>query len=223
MSSQYFPVNDRALRDWLVNFATQLSNNLATFGMVAADITDLDGEISTFDGALDAYIAQQTLYQSALGAKKESRIKAIALLRPIVTRIQSHPAMTDALRGLLGLPLRSSSTATGSGLPSDVPSVFLETEPGRVYVHFGSDPTNEQINGKPAGVKGCNIYRKKAGDENFQLVAYQSASPYVDFISGDGSDYSYFVTYRGNKASDLGQPSAPQTIAARGEVVQNAA
>lgn len=223
MGNQYFPTNDLALRAWLLNFVTQLSSNLATFGLVAADVAPLDAKINEFNGNLDTYIAEQKIMASASGAKKQSRVESIELLRPMVNRIQNHPAMTDALRGLLGLPLRSTAVRTAGTMPPDVPGIFLETEPGRVYVHFGTEPQSENINGKPAGVKGCNIYRKKAGDAAFQLVAFQAASPYVDTIVGSGADYTYMVTYRGNKASDLGQPSAPSTIAARGEVLAEAA
>lgn len=59
--------------------------------------------------------------------------------------------------------------------------------------------------------------RGSLGEEDeFTLIAFQSASPYVDTISGAGTDYTYVVQYRGNRVDDVGQSSAQFTVAARG-------
>ncbi|MCL6629647.1 MAG: hypothetical protein K6U00_08625, partial [Armatimonadetes bacterium] len=94
--------------------------------------------------------------------------------------------------------------------------LFLETKPGQVIVHFGTDASNELHNGKPSWARGCNIYRKKAGESGFTMIAFDTASPYVDTITGSAVDVTYKVAYRGTKETDIGPMSPEQTIAAGG-------
>lgn len=223
MPKDYFPANDRALRDWLTNFVANLTINAAAVGLLPADLVKITGDADEFAGRLTTYDEQKALLASASGAKKTARTEVIATLRPLVQRIQNHPGMNDQLRGLLGLPLRNNELRIAGAMPPDIPKMHLETKPGKVWVHFGTEPGNERQNGKPLGVKGCNIWRKKGDEPTYQLVAFQSASPYEDSVAGLAADYTYVVQYRGNKASDLGEWSVPGTIAARGALVEDEA
>ena len=85
-----------------------------------------------------------------------------------------------------------------------------------MIVHFGTDANNEQHNGKPAWARGCNIYRKKPEEADFTLIAFDTASPYVDGVSGTAVDCTYKVCYRATRENDLGPMSPEQTIAAGG-------
>lgn len=145
--------------------------------------------------------------------KKTQRDAHEALIRPMVRRIQNHPRMTNQLRGSLGITIPSSpQIPTGAG--NDVPSLFLETKPGQVIVHFGTDASNEQHNGKPGWARGCFIYRKKSSESDFSMIAYDTVSPYVDTVSGSAVDATYWVAHRGTQENDIGPMSAEQTIAA---------
>lgn len=216
MSKDYVPVRDQDLDSWLVNFVTVLANNAAQLGLVPADITPIDQTSTAFQSALLNYLQKKPEMDSASTQKKNTRTAAVDVLRPLVRRINNHPGMTDELRSLLGLPVKSTGGRTVLTAGPEVPGIFLETTPGSVTVHFGTEPQNERINGKPAWARGCNIYRKRAGEQEYALVAYQNASPWVDTINGPGADYTYVVRYRGVKASDLGGESLEATVAARG-------
>ena len=222
MPKNYFPNNDLALSDWLANFVVGITSNAAQVGLAPADLTEFTTDADAFINALDAFAQKETEMGAARGAKIQARVQAIASLRPLVRRVQNHPGMDDALRGLLRLPIRSIPQST-AGMSEETPKMYLQTEPGSVIVHFGTDPTNEKINGRPAGVQGCNIYRDKNNSGHYELVAFQKASPFVDAIEGSAADYTYVVQYRGNRASQLGKTSAPQTIAARGAFASQAA
>lgn len=220
MSGNYFPANDEHLRTWLMNFATVLGNNLAQVGLVAADVAPLDADLVDFDMALTNYLSQKTLMTSASNQKKETRAEAIETLRPLVRRIQEHPGMTDALRGLLGLPERGGGNIPLGETPVTLltPVLLLEPGVGQVIVHWGPNPKNERNNGKPAGVKSANIYRKQAGESSYQLVGTATKSPYLDPVTGPGTDYIYVVRYRGTNPLDLSNESEAAAVAARGEV-----
>ncbi len=217
MSTNYFPSNDQAYRTWLLNFVTQLSGNLAQVGLVAADLTPLQLSSDTFDSSLSSHFSAQVAAKAASNKKTQDRGETEQLLRPLVQRICKHPGMDDALRGILGLPVPGSG---GSEVPIGdlIPVVFLETSPGEVTVHWGPEPGNERINGKPAGVWAANIYRKKPADEQYVLVGASNSSPFRDLITGPASDYMYVVQYRAKDPAEVSRQSAAQIIAARGEL-----
>ena len=211
----YVPKNDSQYRDWLGNFITILTAHLGDVGLMAPDITPLDGAKLLFDAALGDHQAKKAVAQAATAVKNTERDNTEDLLRPLVRRIQGHPGMTNDLRAALGLPARD-DVRTTSTPGEEVPDLFLESLPGKIIVHFGMAPANERLNSKPSWAKGCNIYRKKAGESAFVLIASESASPYVDMILGPAADYTYVVQYRGTRASDTGTESSPMTIAASG-------
>lgn len=218
MPKDYVPVNDDQLKTWLTNFVAILGVNAGTVGLVSADLTPIDTATGNFVAGLEAYQAKQNEMTAASLYKKTTRTDAIDILRPLVRRVNNHPGMTDQLRGLLGLPPRGESLRSNMSTGPEVPGIFVETALGQVTVHFGTDPQNERINGKPAWARGCNIYRKKAGEDEYSLMAFDTASPYVDEIFGAGAEYTYAVRYRGTKSSDIGAQSAEVTIAARGMI-----
>ncbi len=217
--SNYLPVNDAALASWLYNLVTGVNTHLVDLGLDAADLLPVQTGYTAFNTSLTTYNDRKILLTAGSNDKKVKKTEIVDIVRPFVQRIQHAPGMTDAIRGELGLPVRGTTMHTAGAMPPDVPGIFLEAEPGTVWVHFGTNPQNEMLNGKPGGVKGCNIWRQKAGETAYSLVAYQAASPYKDTVDGAGSDYMYVVQYRGNKASDVGESSPSMTIAARGNLV----
>ena len=218
MSSRddYVPTNDAELNDWVANFRSAIAPLLAAVGLVAANIEPLTSAHDEFDGALTDWVAKQAAAKSSLESKKLRRRELDETLRPLVRQINNHTGMTNEIRALLGLHIPNGERRTRSMAGSDVPGMFLETRPGMVIVHFGTDPSNEQINGKPAWARGCNIYRKRAGESEFSLIAFDMASPYVDTVNGAAIDVTYKVAYRATRENDLGPISPEQTIAAGG-------
>jgi hypothetical protein len=217
MAGNYIPANDLQFRQWFQNFVTVLTANEAAFDLVPADVTPLSAASTDFGTKLEDHVAKRNAAATATATKNTSRDAAESVIRPMARRINNHPAMTDALRVQLGLRAPESGGGLATAGNED-PGIYLESGIGVVIVHFGTDPQNEMHNGKPAWVKGCNIYRKANGDANFRLIAFETASPYVDTIIGAGADYSYYVQYRGTKASDTGRSSAATTIAAGGQI-----
>ena len=193
-SRDYVPVNDAELNHWVANFRSAIAPLLAEVGLVPANIQPLTNTHDGFDGALTDWVAKQAAARSSLESKKLRRRELEETLRPLVRQINNHTGMTNEIRALLGLHIpsvRQRRIMAGS----DVPGMFLETRQGMVIVHFGTDPSNEQINGKPAWARGCNIYRKRADESEFGLIAFDMASPYVDMVNGPAVDVTYPCTY----------------------------
>jgi hypothetical protein len=213
----YVSTSDPALATWLYEFITALNLRLDDLGLLPADVTPLQTAYTSFGTSVSSYSEKRNAMNAASSLKKDNRVEVVDILRPLVGRIQHAPGMTNEIRSELGLPPKGARTT--HSVRVEVPALFLEGEPGFVYVHFGTDPTNERINSRASWAQGCNIYRKRAGDAEFALVAFQKASPYVDRITGNATDYVYMVAYRGNRADQVGGQSAESMIAARGGLV----
>jgi len=214
-NEDYIDPNDAVFIAWSANFFTVLNTNIAAVGLVAGDVTPVSNARDLFSVAYTDQVAKEAAATAAVALKRTRRTTYVPQLRALVKRIQAHPGMTDSLRGQLGVTVPK-RTRTRRGVGSEVPGVVLEPKPGQVIIHFGDNPGNEQTNGKPAWAAGCNIYRKFPEDFDFVLIAFDTASPYVDTIKGAARDVSYKVAYRGIRASDEGARSPEQTIAAGG-------
>jgi hypothetical protein len=53
----YIPLNDAAFLAWMNNFLSVLNANLATFGLVAADLTPLTNARNDFQTRLNTFTA----------------------------------------------------------------------------------------------------------------------------------------------------------------------
>jgi hypothetical protein len=216
MAGDYVPSGDPAFTAWLYNLVSGVNTYLTELGLTAPDVLPVQTVYSALNTSVTDYGTKKLALTGASNDKKNKRADALEIVRPFVQRIQHAPGMTDQMRGELGLPVRSPRTT--HSIEPDVPNIVLDTLPGQVIVHFGTDPGNERINGRPVWAQGCNIYRRKAGETEFVMLAFQKSSPYVDQITGDGQDYTYIVRYRGTNATDIGAQSLTATVAARGEI-----
>ena len=211
--TDYLPKNDSELVTYLANFVTVLNANLAAVGLVAADVTPLTGAQTAFSAAVTDQAAKQAAAKAAVETKFARKDQLELVMRPLVRRINNHPGMTNGLRGQLGINAPTSAR-TRRGVGPEIPGIVLALEPGRVVVHFGTDAGNELQNGKPDWAKGCNIYRRVGATGDYALIAFDTASPYVD-IHGltTASNVSYRAAYRGTKEADIGASCPEQTVA----------
>ena len=68
-----------------------------------------------------------------------------------------------------------------------------------MVVHFGTNPDDERLNGKPAWALGANIYIKAHGEAEYRLLAFDTASP-----AGEGGK-----GVRANRPKTAPTPLAP--------------
>lgn len=217
MRKDYMPSNDLQYTSWIAQFSAALEAHAAALGVDPGELAPLQESRSEYASAYGELVEAKRAFNAATSLKVTKRVRSEKIIRPLVRRVQNHPGMTDEIRSELGLRPKH---IVESRVPITelVPSLALEAGTGQVTVHWGPNPGNERKNGKPAGVKSANIYRRKAGEERYQLVANATASPYYDAITGPAADYTYIVRYRGTRQNDLSAPSPEYTIAVRGDL-----
>jgi len=213
----FLPRNDEAFRNWMENFLEVLGQHLADFGLVADDLTAIQNVEMAFSNALNLHLEKRQAAKAATAGKNELRRLLEGYIRPVVRRVNNHPSMSNELRVELGLSPREAAEAP-TPIEALVPLVYLTATNGQVAVHWGPNPMNEHLNGKPEGVKHGIIYRKREGDAGYSIVGIATSSPYYDPIVGPATDYTYVVRYRGAKQTDLSPQSEAATIAARGDL-----
>jgi hypothetical protein len=195
------------------NFITVLNANLATFGLVAADLTPLTNARNDFQTKLGNFQTAEAAFRAASEAKKTSRNTAEPLFRQMAQRINRHPAMTNERRAQLRLTVPKPRQRRGVG--PEIPGVRLEVDAGRVVIHFGTNPDDERRNGKPDWAIGANIYIKAEDEADYRLLAFDTASPYVWEYRGAPKRFSFRVAYRGTRERDEGTLSPEETVSRR--------
>lgn len=214
MAQGYIPKPDPDFLAWMNNFLTALNANLATFGLVAADLTPLTNARNDFQTKLGNFQSAQIALRTASEAKKDSRENAERLFRQMAQRINRHPNMTDALRAQLGLTVPKPRKRRGVG--PEIPGVRLEVDAGRVFIHFGTNPDDERRNGKPDWAIGANIYIREEGETDYRLLAFDTASPYMWEYRGAPKRFYFRVAYRGRREQDIGTPSPEEAVSVGG-------
>ena len=215
MGNTYYPQNDSELRSWMADFLEGLEPLVTEFRLNEDDFEELRKLSAEFEGALEDYTRKQIEARAACAHKTESREEMLEQLRRVVRHADAHPSMNNSIRAGLGLAPKG-LVRQKRLIGQQTPLLLLETGPGRVTVHWGPNPGNERKNGKPDGVKGCNIYRRKAGEREFDLRAFATRSPYHDEVTGNAADWEYVAQYIGSQS--VGPKCEPVVIAARGEL-----
>lgn len=217
MRRDYIPANDELFESWMQNFVSGLTVHAGVLDVDMAEIAAMSTARNDLDSSIADHVTKRAASKSATALKNEKRGTAETMVRTMVRRIVGNPAMTDAIRADLGLNIPDSTqTPSTNTVGPEIPKIYLEALPGRVRVHFGTNPGNKRLNTKPAWAMGCAIYRKRVDESGFRLVGFQAKSPFTDDIVGPGSDYTYYVRYQGKDATDLSAESSIAVIAASG-------
>jgi hypothetical protein len=107
--ANYFPLKETEFTVWLGNFVTAVNANLATTGLVAADLTP----ITTLQATLTANLADVETKKAALASatqtKDATKEAVIQKVRALVNRIQANAAVTPAMKAQMGITTGNSS------------------------------------------------------------------------------------------------------------------
>lgn len=135
---------------------TTINGNLAAYGLVAGDMTDVTAAKTAWDADYPAALAAKAAAQAAVAAKDVARADYNAALGVLFGKIYADPTVAEEDLQAAGLPVRD-TIRTPSPIPTTRPVLILDTsERFRHTVNFADEgtPTSKA---KPLGVMGCEL------------------------------------------------------------------
>lgn len=193
--ADYIPGPDGNFQAWQANFVTYANANLAALGLVAADMTPVTAAQATWTTAFPAHVAAVNAAKAAKAAKDEARRAYVAVIRPLVRRLQASALVSNPEREALGITVAASGSPIGP--PTTAPACTIECGNRLQQVLRFVDSTTPTRKAKPAGVLGVEIWNKvgttpPSGESDLRFVAVDTAAPYVmNFDAADGGKTNY--------------------------------
>lgn len=199
----YLPTSDLDLDAWIGRFVTAAGTHMAAIGLVAADMTAVAAAKSAFEGRLGEYATAQNTVTAARANKDLARESVIAIVRPMVKRVQAAPGCTDGIRGELGItipdrtPSAMRATTVADGATRPIGSVDT-SQRLRHEIKFWDEAT-PQSRKKPDTALGCEIWVKidgppPTGEADMHFVALDTSSPYIlEHEAGTGGKMAYYM------------------------------
>jgi len=216
----FIPRPDEAFDDWFATYQAYVAANFAALGLTPAEALDVQTLKINWSLAYSNLLTIKNAYQAAVEGKDEKRETAEEGIRKYTKKIQARPETTDAQRELLGITVPDRVPT-----PLDPEKILLHPPPfhkviahrGKVEIHAGPDPDNENSNALPEICRGIAIWRAQGGvpldASGWVYVAEISHSPHVDVL---GNSQTVTVSYRFQYIDRLGRPgsfSDPVTVA----------
>lgn len=216
--ADYIPPPDAAFDTWQENFVTYANANLAALGLVAGDMAPVTAAQTGWKTAYPAHIAAAATAQSARQTKDGARAAYLAVIRPLVRRLQASPSVSDAERAGLGITVPEPSGPIGP--PTTHPVIALECGERLQHTIQFSDSATPTKKAKPAGVLGAEIWlailpvgtATPTDPDDFEFVAIDTRTPYVlDFDGADGGKNAHYILRWVNPTGEKGPWSETAT------------
>ena len=188
--ADYIPGPDASFQAWQSNFVTYANANLAALGLTAADMAPITSAQSGWATAFPAHVAAVNAAKAAKQTKDEARAAYVAVIRPLVRRLQASPQVSDAEKASLGITVRQEPGPIGP--PTTAPICTIECGNRLQQVLRFVDSATPTRKAKPAGALGVEIWNKvgttpPTGENDLRFVAVDTNAPYVmNFPAEDG-------------------------------------
>lgn len=194
--ADYIPGPDASFQAWQANFVTYANANLAALGLTAADMAPILAAQSAWATAFPAHIAAANAAKAAKQAKDEARAAYVAVIRPLVRRLQASPQVSDAERAALGITVRDREPSP-IGPPTTAPIVTVECGTRLQHTLRFVDSATPTRKAKPAGVLGVEIWNhvgtQPPTEADLRFVAVDTNAPYtITYPSSEGGKTAYY-------------------------------
>jgi len=216
--ADYIPKDEAGQIAWLQHFAGWMDAHGLSHSFSAADIAELNAEVSTADTAYNTNVDAQAAARAAIVTKKRAIASAIRLARTDVKKLQADTTITDADRAdaSITVPDRIKTPTSPDAVNElDSPEVLLDwSKRLQITVHWGLNPHNEHENARPAGTIGVQIQYHRGGlpehESDWVILGNDGESPYIHVIHEDTpTTYAYRACWIGKRLNQ-GPYGAPK-------------
>lgn len=207
---------------WMVNFADRLGVHGPTLDVSPAEITDVQNDSGRYSLEVAAVDTARNAFRAAVAARDEDREDTIEpRIRPLVQRIQNHPAMTDDIRRDLGITVPDRTpTPLGPSSIDDAGAPLLEVDIGqrkRAIIHWGPNPGDERRNARPAGVRGVRLWfwlgaGEPPAESDWEFLDEDNRSPYTHVTMNPSPLTITFRAAYVDRMNRVGSTSDPVTV-----------
>jgi len=212
----YLPRDTLSLDAWLANFVAYVVLNQVLLGLTVQEVSDIVAALTEWQLKLAAHQAAELAAASAVDDKDTAKADILALVHPMVAKLQATASVTDGMREAMAITVRDGTLTTLS--PDYVaqltaPIVLLNAaNRGQMSVAFGSNPANEHENAKPKYIRGAEIYFAQNGIPGsdpeagpWEYAGQDTNSPYVHYgpMATSGT-----IAYRARWIDRLGRPGS---------------
>lgn len=167
MSNDFLPSTPLQLALWFGNAATVANANLTAMGVVAADVTALNGAKTNLDAANTTVESAKEAYRAAVLARKNTQKASVATARAFSKKVQGNPSCPANLKKQAGLNVRATSAKK-----------VVPVTPTKL-VATGYDNGTTLLTWLTAGNKAGTVYQieaQAAGETDFQIVGVTTKS-----------------------------------------------
>ena len=193
--ADYIPGPDANFQAWQSNFVTYANANLAALGLTAPDMAPITAVQTGWATAFPAHVAAVNAAKAAKQTKDENRAAYVAVIRPLVRRLQASAVVSDAEKASLGITVAQAPTPIGP--PTTAPICSIECGNRLQQTLRFVDSATPTRKAKPAGALGVEIWNKvgttpPTGEGELRFVAVDTNAPYLmNFDSADGGKTNY--------------------------------
>jgi len=202
----YIPGDEANKMEWLGRFAVWVGANGTSQGFTSAEVSDFIALASQAPVEVAHCITAHNVARAATATKKDAINRAIRQARIMAQRLQIYPTMTDTARAAANITIPGLNPTPTD--PEDIlallpPLLLLDfSMRHQITIHWGPNPANEQRNGRPIGVRGCQIYAARGGipDEESGWIALDlsTRSPHIHQVEETTpTTYVYRARYVG--------------------------
>ena len=206
-NSDFIPRHDTEFNVWQGNLILLIDPNIATWGIAAADMTNLKAKQTVWTTSFVKASNKQNRSTADVRAKDDARESFEKMLRSFVAQwLANNNKVTDSDRDRMDITVKS-GTRTPVAVPATSPIGKIDFSIRQQHtVHFVDSSTNGKA--KPEGVHGCEIWIKTGGDApkvdaDFVYLGIDTKSPYT--ISFSVTDIGKVVYYRMRWINKRGQ------------------
>jgi hypothetical protein len=205
MSNSYIPSQDSLLDEWLNNFKTLIAASPTTYGLAIGDATAISTAYTNWHTAYLTAVNPTTRTKLTVAAKNQQKTVVLGVVRGYAATIRANAAVSDTLKGGLGLHVRDSAP-TPVPPPSTFPTLTV-IEPMRGTQDLQAhDSTTPNKRAKPPGAAGLLLFRAVGtaavtDPESARFLSFVTRTEYKsNFDSADnGKTATYFARWTNNK------------------------
>ena len=186
---------DGVFHPWLINFCDRIIATPAAYGVLPADLADLQSVYTDWLTDYPAHITAQTTSFAAAEKKDDTRDEAESVARRITKLIQARKATTNAQREELGITVADTTkTPLSEQIVLTEPPPIIEAKcTGSKTVRIDWYPTQApgESEALPHGIDGVNIWVAEGGipsdESQWRFLAMDTNSPYIHNVGNDST------------------------------------